>query len=150
MRKNSRLKDTDQRDLDQQDVATPPEALKEPKLLIGEVLRARREQQGLSLAEISNLLNIRIGYLEALEIHDKSNLPEKVYTLGFLRSYAHFLGVDPQKCIDQFKREMYQENDNVHFTRPHSQKLFYKPTIRVFVYSSILAALAYGIWYYFF
>jgi cytoskeletal protein RodZ len=34
-------------------------------------------------------------------------LPERVYSLGFVRSYALFLGLDYQEAVTQFKNEIY-------------------------------------------
>jgi cytoskeletal protein RodZ len=62
---------------------------------IGERLRAAREARGLSLEAVAAELRIRIIILAAMEQEDHAALPERVYLLGLLRSYARFLGLDP-------------------------------------------------------
>ena len=62
---------------------------------IGERLRAAREARGLSLEAVAAELRIRIIILAAMEREDHAALPERVYLLGLLRTYARFLGLDP-------------------------------------------------------
>jgi len=62
---------------------------------IGERLRAAREARGLSLEAVAAELRIRTVILAAMEREDHAALPERVYLLGLLRTYARFLGLDP-------------------------------------------------------
>ena len=62
---------------------------------IGERLRTAREARGLSLEAVAAELRIRIVILAAMEREDQTALPERVYLLGLLRTYARFLGLDP-------------------------------------------------------
>lgn len=62
---------------------------------IGERLRAAREARGLSMEAVSAELRIRVIILAAMEREDHAALPERVYLLGLLRTYARFLGLDP-------------------------------------------------------
>ena len=62
---------------------------------IGERLRAAREARGLSLEAVAAELRIRSVILAAMEHEDHTALPERVYLLGLLRTYARFLGLDP-------------------------------------------------------
>ncbi len=74
---------------------------------IGDVLKLVRESRSESIKEIGDTLRIGERYLSAIESLKTEDLPEQVYTLGFVRSYAHYLGVDPQKSVTQFKTEVY-------------------------------------------
>lgn len=64
-------------------------------LPVGEQLRAARERQRLELTTIARSLRIPAKNLEALEGGTLTSLPAAVYTRGFLRQYAEFLGLDP-------------------------------------------------------
>lgn len=68
---------------------------------IGEYLRNRRIELGISLDEVEQLLKIRKKYLIAIEDGNESALPGKTYFLGYLRNYANYLGVD-QDYINQY------------------------------------------------
>lgn len=61
---------------------------------LGSLLRQTREARGLTLTEVANDTFIRSQYLQALEQADLSRLPEPVYTQGFLKRYADYLGLD--------------------------------------------------------
>ncbi|GAV23110.1 helix-turn-helix domain-containing protein [Carboxydothermus pertinax] len=62
--------------------------------MIGEKLKSRREQLGLSLKDVENEIKIRSKYLQALEEEKFDELPGKAYVKPFLKSYARFLGVE--------------------------------------------------------
>ncbi|WP_406678481.1 helix-turn-helix domain-containing protein [Moorella sp. ACPs] len=79
---------------------------------VGEVLRSARQAKGLSLREVEEATKIRLRYLEALENGEYNQLPGRVYALGFVRSYARYLGLDVQAVVQQFKQEYPTEEDN--------------------------------------
>lgn len=62
--------------------------------LPGAVLRAAREAQGYSLAEIAQVLKFGMRQLEALENDDYSTLKGATFIRGFVRSYARYLKLD--------------------------------------------------------
>src|SRR3954447_18198618 len=61
---------------------------------IGETLRQARIDKGVSIADAERATYIRRRYLEALEADDYAALPASVYTRGFIRTYAEYLGLD--------------------------------------------------------
>ena len=60
---------------------------------LGDILREAREARGLSPEEVERATRIRAKYVEALEQQQFDELPGEVYTRGFLRNYALFLGL---------------------------------------------------------
>lgn len=76
---------------------------------IGEALKQAREKKKLSLAEAENETKIRSRYLEALEAEEFKILPGDVYTIGFLRNYATFLGLDANAIVAQLKSQLQPE-----------------------------------------
>ncbi len=64
-----------------------------------------RERKGVDLLRAERETKIRARYLAALEAGDYADLPGAVYTKGFLRNYALYLGLDPEDVIRQWKRE---------------------------------------------
>lgn len=65
----------------------------------GEILRAARLRRRLSLVEAEQATRIRQRYLQALEDDDYAALPTGVYSVGFLRNYAIYLGVPPDDVL---------------------------------------------------
>ena len=68
-------------------------------------LAAARERKGVDLIRAERDTKIRVRYLSALESGDYRDLPGAVYTKGFLRNYAIYLGLDPEDVLRQWRRE---------------------------------------------
>jgi cytoskeletal protein RodZ len=76
---------------------------------LGETLRQARLDKGVSLAEAARDTRIRRSYLEALEAEDIASLPPPVYTRGFLRTYAEYLGLNAQAMVDLYQPSPHRE-----------------------------------------
>ena len=70
---------------------------------LGETLRQARLDKSVSLADAARDTRIRRSYLEALEAEDAASLPPAVYTRGFLRTYAEYLGLNAQAMVDLYQ-----------------------------------------------
>jgi cytoskeletal protein RodZ len=70
-----------------------------------ERLYAARERKGVDLYRAERDTKIRARYLAALERGDYRELPGAVYTKGFLRNYALYLGLEPEEILTQWRRE---------------------------------------------
>lgn len=77
----------------------------EAPVALGDELRGARASLGLSLRDASHALRIRPEYLEAIERCDVSALPEPTFALGFIRSYARYLGMDADDVLARFAVE---------------------------------------------
>ena len=84
-------------------IATRPAA--RPRLSLPERLHAARERKGVDLYRAERDTKIRARYLAALEQGEYRELPGDVYTKGFLRNYALYLGLDPEEIVGQWRRE---------------------------------------------
>jgi cytoskeletal protein RodZ len=69
---------------------------------LGERFRAAREERGLTLSEVGEQLRIRSVYLAAIEEENWKAIGAPVYIRGFLRTYARFLGLDPEEAVGEF------------------------------------------------
>jgi cytoskeletal protein RodZ len=72
---------------------------------LGQTLQAAREGKRWDLARAERETRIRARYLAALEAGDYHDLPDPVYTRGFVRNYARYLGLDPEWCLDLYRLE---------------------------------------------
>lgn len=73
---------------------------------VGETLQLARERKGVDLFRAERDTKIRLRYLSALEDSDYDELPAAVYTKGFLRNYAIYLGLDPDELLEHWREEM--------------------------------------------
>ncbi len=79
--------------------------LSHPVASLPERLLTAREHKGVDLFRAERDTKIRARYLGALERGDYRELPGAVYTKGFLRNYALYLGLDPDEILLQWRRE---------------------------------------------
>lgn len=77
-----------------------------PLETVGQDLRAARLRRGDDLATVSKALKIRKDHLEALEEDRLDSLPGKTYAIGFVRTYAQYLGLDASAFVERFKQEI--------------------------------------------
>lgn len=69
----------------------------------GAYIANERIRRGLSLDEVAEGTKINLRYLEAFECDAFEEYPEQPYALGFIRSYAKFLGIDEDTAIIHFQ-----------------------------------------------
>jgi curved DNA-binding protein CbpA len=61
-----------------------------------------RAYKNMSLGYVSNKTKVPIYHIEAVEREDYSALPARVYTLGFIKTYARLLGFDQDKALKAY------------------------------------------------
>ena len=69
---------------------------------IGAELRDGRMARGVTIDDAQRATRIARRYLQALEDEDFEALPAPVFSRGFLRSYAQYLGLDPTELLSRF------------------------------------------------
>jgi len=69
----------------------------------GENLRREREMRGISLEEISSATKVSVRFLNALENSDFANIPGGIFTRGFIRAYAGYLGLDLEQVMAEYE-----------------------------------------------
>jgi len=68
----------------------------------GEELRREREIRGISLKEIADATKISKRFLEAIERNDHKTLPAPVFTRGFVREYARYVGLNADEMVNRY------------------------------------------------
>jgi cytoskeleton protein RodZ len=120
----------------------------QPLETVGQDLRAARLRRGDDLATVSRALKIRKDHLEALEEDRLEALPGRTYAVGFVRTYADYLGLDSVQCVERFKGEIAGRSDTTMPTitvidedderrMPHGWKI---------MAGVVLVLVAYGAW----
>jgi cytoskeleton protein RodZ len=111
-------------------------------------LRKARQLKGEELAQISRVLKIRKDHLEALEESNFDAIPGRAYAIGFVRSYAEYLGLDAAACLVRLKAEIAGRGEAkegpVPISAPRDRKL---PQGTVIFAVILIIALIYGIYY---
>src|SRR3954447_18958215 len=68
----------------------------------GDELRREREIRGISLKEIADATKISKRFLDAIERNDHKTLPAPVFTRGFVREYARYLGLNADEMVNRY------------------------------------------------
>lgn len=78
---------------------------------VGKYLRSLRLQKSISIEEVVRNTNIPRRYIEGIEKEDFSNFPGEVYIKGYIKSYATFLGGDPDYALNLYEKKKIEEKD---------------------------------------
>ena len=73
---------------------------------VAQLLRRTREHYEQSLRDVAGGLRIRYVYLQAIEEGRYDDLPGPTYAIGFIRTYAEYLGLDSEETVRRFKEEV--------------------------------------------
>jgi cytoskeleton protein RodZ len=119
-----------------------------PQYGVGDELRMRRESMGKSIRDIVDAVRIQYRYLEALEDGRLEDLPGTVYALGFVRTYAEYLGLDGPEMVARYKEET-EGLKAQNYVMPEPLEEGKVPTAAILLVAIVLAAAVYGAWYFF-
>jgi cytoskeleton protein RodZ len=127
------------------DEMAPPRPRPRP---VGEILRERREELELDLDRVGEILRIKPAYLAALEQGRPQDLPGPTYVIGFVRAYAHHLGLDAERVLDRYKAESNDVHTRPDLSFPVALGERSVPGGPILLVALILAICGYGTWYY--
>ena len=127
-------------------------------LRIGQMLREKREELGLSYEKISDITRISIVHLKSMENGDFSNLPNLVFVKGFLKNYTRILAIDPTWMLEEYERIFLGKPEDINLnpvltqtpngstTKSNSFNLFISGVIALVVFFSAIFYFLYIYW----
>ena len=115
---------------------------------LGDSLKQARLARGLSIADVSASLRLRGAYLDAIENDRREALPGPVYANGYVRSYAAFLGMDPDEAVRRFKREAGDTRARPELVFPSPAPEGRVPGGAALLVGLVFLVTVYGGWYY--
>ena len=114
---------------------------------VGAELRGARQRLGWSLPDVAAGLRIRLPYMEAIEEGRLSALPGNAYAVGFVRTYANALGLDPDEVARRFRAEAQEINKKTELSFPAPVPQRGVPAGAVVLLGIVIAAGAYVGWF---
>ncbi|WP_424940270.1 helix-turn-helix domain-containing protein [Aliiroseovarius sp. S253] len=75
------------------------------EVLLGDVMRGERATLGKSLLDVQRELKIKATYIAAIENADPTAFASQGFIAGYVRSYARYLGLDPEWAYSTFCTE---------------------------------------------
>ena len=100
---------------------------------VGEMLRKAREAKGFTVEQVHRETKISAEVIESLEQDDYASFASETYLKGFLRSYATFLGLEPDPLWGRVSRKgaapdaggaFWDTEESVHEERLKSPHIF--------------------------
>jgi len=80
----------------------PDVEIGDDQVVDGAFLGRVRRERGVELVDICNRAKISVGYLKAIEEERFADLPEAVFTRGFVTEFARFLKIDAPRAVRDF------------------------------------------------
>lgn len=112
----------------------------------GTLLRGARESFGISIEEAAESLCIGHRYIRALEEDAHDDIPGPTYVIGYLRSYAQYLGLDPEPMLKRY-RDGFEPAPLKYYPTPEPTTAKCQPTLVAYGISVLLLVMLYGSWY---
>ena len=82
-----------------------PKGFDDFELRLGDLMRGERATLGKSLLDVQRELKVKATYVAAIENCDVSAFETQGFVAGYVRSYARYLGMDPDWAYEKFCRE---------------------------------------------
>ena len=113
----------------------------------GSLLKAAREEQGLSQREAADRLNFMPGYVAILERDDYQALRSPPFARGYIKAYGRLLGIDEGRLLEVFDQMSEQQSPQAR-TRVETRPLQLQQTgLGVVIGLAVLSLLILGLWW---
>jgi len=116
---------------------------------LGEKLSKKRVSLGYEIKDIERAIRVRSGYINYIENSEWEKLPPDVFVRGFLKSYANFLKISPEKVIAIYLKERNLKENVAKVAQkkesPKRKKLRQKPIItpkKITIFSVLVIGVA--------
>ena len=115
---------------------------------LGTLFIDARVKKGLTQEDVSKILKVRISAVKQVERGEQIQSLGSAYSLGFLRSYAKLVNLEPDNIIRIYKSSNDEENTNFDYNFPGiiKEKKSYFPVVALFTF--VFSLVAYSSWYY--
>lgn len=114
---------------------------------VGDMIRNARNKKKIDLPKVAAELCIRKVYLEAIETSDYEAMPEHPYGIGFVRSYAEFLGLSSSRMADLYRTELnIKDSQNKAYAKEDADLESNVPSRKYLIISIIAVVLLYVAW----
>ena len=126
-----------------------PDPSSEGTSRIGGDLRVARERLGWEVDAVAEALRLKPAFIRAIEQGDLAGLPAPAYTVGFVRTYATALGLDPNEAIRRFRGERDEVNRKTELAFPAPVPQRGVPAGALILVGAIIAIAGYIGWYHY-
>ncbi|MEN8136285.1 MAG: RodZ domain-containing protein [Thermodesulfobacteriota bacterium] len=118
---------------------------------LGVLLQNTRQARQKTLEDASDATRINAKFLQALEENDFEKLPDEIFTRGFIKLYATYLGLDPNDTVKHYLSQeklapckpnvKIQRNEVIDSELLDRTSIFFKKTRRILPIALLLSIL---------
>src|SRR3990172_1445536 len=72
---------------------------------IGQTLADARRKRKVTVKDVEKAIKIRAKYISALEQDAFDQISGEAYVVGFLKTYAQWLEIDPRPLLDRYREQ---------------------------------------------
>ncbi len=115
---------------------------------IGKLFINARVKKGFTQEDVSKILKVRISAIKQTDRGEEIKSLGSAYSLGFLRSYAKLVDLDPDEIIKNYKSINSDSNTNFDYNFPGviKEKKSIFPVVALFTF--LFSLVMYSSWYY--
>ena len=115
---------------------------------LGTLFIDARAKKGLTQEDVSKILKVRISAIKQIEKGEELQLLGSAYSLGFLRSYAKLVDLEPDDIIKNYKSSNNEKSTKFDYNFPSviKEKKSLFPIIALFTF--LFSLVIYSSWYY--
>ena len=115
---------------------------------VGELFVDARVKKGLTQEDVSKILKVRISAIKETDRGEEIQSLGSAYSLGFLRSYAKLVDLEPDDIIKNYKSINIEKNIKYDYNFPGviKEKKSFFPVIALFTF--LFSLVIYSSWYY--
>ena len=115
---------------------------------IGRTFMEARAVKGFTQEQAGRSLKVRLKLIEDFEDGRHLDLPGLAYQIGFVRSYANLVDLDPDYCVEAYKKNLNIQDPRIAYNFLESSKEK-KSFVPIVVLASFLTCLiTYSAWYF--
>ncbi len=115
---------------------------------IGTLFIDARVKKGLTQVDVSKILKVRVSAIKQVEKGEQLDSLGSAYSLGFLRSYAKLVNLEPDHIIKNYKLSNNEKNTKYDYNFPGvvKEKKSFLPILALCTF--IISLVIYSSWYY--
>ncbi len=116
--------------------------------IISDMLKEAREEKKISIEDIQEELKIKRTSIEYIEQGKLNKLPGGIYTRSYLKTYAEFVGIEPDKILDLYDNIEEEQEEEAKQAGSSPYQSSFSPSAWIIILSLAAGLMIYGYWHY--
>ncbi|HCU06922.1 MAG TPA: hypothetical protein DIC42_05025 [Holosporales bacterium] len=117
---------------------------------VAQLFKKTRSDSGITIEKAADDTKIRKLWLHCMEMGEFDKLPGRVYAIGFSRTYATYLGLDPSFIVKtlQTSADFFQEGNNILISSQRENNKILTPKVTVIISLILVSFIVFAFSYF--